>query len=285
MVHYLRFVTAMALSTCVSNSVYSATVSSPWVGTANYQAAPGAGGDEGVAVGPFSNYDFSSGGALLLKPNNVTSAGAFTVGDTYNAYYQSYVTQHVDKFGNTINSAALNTSGSRGAGTGYELTVAGWFSQQITAVAGGIPIFSIIDGAARVFFDTTPDYNFSADTGFANGANILTGNVQSGSGYLVPFTAGADNVTLHVGGANYDPNVYDPDTISSAAADITLRLNPFGVTSGITSVAGNVYNPATDTLMQADGNLDLFAVPVPAAFWLLVSSLVSGWMFVRRKKD
>jgi len=35
--------------------------------------------------------------------------------------------------------------------------------------------------------------------------------------------------------------------------------------------------------MQADGNLDLFAVPVPAAIWLLGSGLVSGLLLARRK--
>jgi len=229
----------LAVCAFATSSVYAAIVPFPWVGTANYQAAPSAVGDEDASVGPFSNYDFSSGGVLLLQPDSVTSPGTYSVGDTYKAYYQSYVTGHVDKLGGTVGSPALNTNGAAGSGSGYELTVSGWFTQQVSAIAGNIPVFSIIDGSARLFFDTTPDYNFNSDSGFIDGANILTGNVSSGSGYLVPFVAGADNVTLHVGGADFDSNVYEPDTISNAAADITLRFNPFGVTGGITSVGGH----------------------------------------------
>lgn len=246
----------------------------PWVGTANYQAAPGATGDEDAAVGPFSNYDFSSGGVLLLKPDVVANVSTYTVGDTYKAYYQSYVTSHVDGNGVPVDTdPKLNVGGAAGTHTGYELTVAGWFKQIVTDVTVNGPVFSIVMGGSKLYFDTNPNYNLTTDTGFKDGTSILSGNVTGGDGYVNPNRkTGSDAIDLAVGTVDFDHNVYNPDNLGGAAMDITLRVKA-AITSGITSVYGKTYNAATDKLFAADGNMDLLAVPLPAAVWLLLSGL------------
>ena len=88
-----------------------------WVGSADYTMAPGAIGDEDSSIGPFSTYDFGSGGVALLQ--NVS-------GSLYNGYYQSYVTQH-ELAGNPVLAPNLNST--------YELTAAANFTENLTLVS------------------------------------------------------------------------------------------------------------------------------------------------------
>ena len=241
----------------------------PWTGYANYAAAPGASGSEDL-VGPFSSYDFSDGGIVLLQPSTVANTNAYTVGDIYTGSYQSYVVGHTLN-GNTVSSPDLNMTGSGG---GYELTIAATFSERVSSVdASGSALFDVLGGNANLYFDPTPDRNFSTDSGFTDGASILAGSITGGSGAFLPAPgAGFNGISLAIGNFDYDHNVFSPPNISGGNGIFTLQINPSGVTSTVNSVMGNGVNEG-DQLLQADGSLDLVAVPLPGAVWLLCSAL------------
>jgi len=249
----------------------------PWVGTADYQLAPGAAGDEDI-VGPFSSYDFSSNGVVLIKPAAVASAGSFTVGDTYTGYYQSYVNSHNNLLGQAVPSPNLNNT--------YELTVAANFNERVTGVdASGNAVFQIIDGVANIYFDTAPNRNFATDSGFTDGSSIIQGTISGGSGaFLTSVGVGFSSIDLTIGNLGYDHNVFDPATINGGDGIFTLQINPSGVTSVTSSVMGHGVN-AGDSLLQADGNLNLLAVPLPPTAWLLGGALAGLLGFARRRPD
>lgn len=276
---YKRLMTVggVCLGALLAPAAHAASVS--WVGTANYTAASGATGDEDT-VGAFSSYDFSSGGMVLIRPTSVAGTG-FTVGDTYTGFYQAVVASHV-LGSKTVASPNLNTTGS---GSGYELTIGANFDERVISVdAFGNPTFEVTGGTASVYFDTTPDMNVTAGTGFTDGDAILTGNIIGGGGtFLTTAGVGVSSISLAITPSGFDPAVFDPATLAGGQGVFTLQANP-GLTSQVTGVLGNQV-ASTDLVLTADGNLDLMAVPLPAPVWLLGMALAGLGVVARRNRS
>ena len=261
-----KILAVLALGMATTSGSAFAALTTPWIGTADYTAAPGATGDEDK-VGPFTTYDFAADSPVLIKPLGTANVFAPTVGNEFQGYYQSYVSQH-----------QLNLLGS---GTGYELTVAADFKEKITGVFGSTFTFDVTSGGAKIYFDTSPDYNFGADTGFTNDNIILTGTILNGSGALVDGTLGVTKLNVRVD--SYDTTVFEPDTIVAGSSIFSLEIDPNGNSSGITSVLGNSYNPNKDVLLMADGNLAL-AVPEASTYLMMLTGLgMVGFIGARRR--
>lgn len=249
----------------------------PWVGYANYRAAPGADGYED-SVGPFSSYDFANDGVVLVQPTLVQNTNAMTVGDIYQGSYESYVVAHDDGQGTLVPSPNLNANG------GYELTVAATFTEQVTSIDSttGTAVFNVTGGNANLYFDTNPNHNFTTDSGFTDGASILGGTVTGGAGTYLPSPGvGFNSFNLSIGTLGYDHNVYTPADIGGGSGIFTLQINPGGVTSGVSAVLGQAVQQG-DTLLQADGSLNLLAVPLPGAIWGLGSAMLGLVAWGRR---
>jgi len=256
----------------------------PWVGSANYLVAPGAASDEEV-VGPFDNYDFANGVALI-RPLHQATPGQFSVGDTYEGFYQSYVNAHLLAGVSADNTPTkLDKDGASNGDLGYELTVTASFSSVVTGVdfngSGNSGFFSVTDGTSSLNFDTNPNYSFIGDSGFTDGTSIITGSVVGGSGsFLSPFGTGFSDITLNIAPSGFDTNVYNPPTINGGEGIFTLRINNTGTgpSAGVTTVLGK----SGGQLLEADGNLFLFAVPEPLSL-LLVGSSAIGLVVLRRR--
>ncbi len=264
----IRTLVAALAAVGLGAQVAPAVAAANWVGSADYTMAPGAIGDE-EAVGPFSTYDFGSGGVALLQ--NVS-------GSLYNGYYQSYVTQH-ELAGNPVLAPKLNST--------YELTAAANFTENLTLVSANTLEINVNPGGAfALYFDTNVDRSFSGDTGFTNGAPILVGTILGGSGAATSFGSsaiGVTDVTIQIN--SYDHNVFDPDTIAGADGIFTLRYNFQGdapLTGSITSVQG--VPVANNLLFAADGNLTL-AVPEPSSYAMLMAGLSFVGFATRRKSQ
>jgi len=249
----------------------------PWVGTADYTAAPSADGFEDV-VGPFDTYDFGMGAAVIDG-----AGGSLSVGDNLTGSYQSYVTSHEynSTGGGTAAASNLNTTGS---GSGYELTIAADFTETITSVSGSTVEFDITGGSVDLWFDTNPDFDFNNDTGFTSVDAILSGTIVGGSGTLI--SGGLFGVTsIDILITSFNAGIFDPNTIAAGNSVFTLQItNPTTAAflNGITSVNGNTID-ANDLLVAADGNLALQAIPIPAAVWLFGSGLLGLVGIARRK--
>lgn len=231
---------------------------------------------DGDIVAAFNLYDLAVGATLIqAAATNVGTAAAPAVGDRFTGYYQSYVTAH-QLDGVVQNAPGLNTSGF---GAGYEITVVAQFDEEVTSVSAGGYTSAITGGSASMYFDTTPDFNFVSDVGFTDGELLLSGSVVSGGAVSAPsLLSGFAQLDIVVNGLN--SAIFEPD-VATAQGIFTLDLRSNAV-NGITAVGGRLAGVG-DQLLGADGNLQLQAVPVPAAAWLF-GSAVAGMVSLRRRK-
>ncbi|MGE3772385.1 MAG: flocculation-associated PEP-CTERM protein PepA [Gammaproteobacteria bacterium] len=244
--------------------------------SANYGNAATIDGDED-AIANFNLYDMAVGATLIrAAATNTGDAGNPVVGDRFTGYYQSYVTSH--QLGGLVQDApGLNTSG---IGGGYEITVVAQFEEEVSSVGPGGYTSTITGGTATMYFDTTPDLDFTTDSGFTDGDVLLTGSIVSGGAVSAPsLFSGFAQIDIVVDSHNSD--VFDPD-IAAAQGIFTLDLRS-NVVVGLSSVGGNAVQPG-DLVLGADGNLQVQPVPLPATAWLLGSAIV-GMATLRRRNN
>lgn len=264
----------MALGLAVASP---AMASVTWSGTADYKLAGDALGVDEDVVGSFDTYKFGNGVALIRQTGASSLVG----------YYQTMVVQHQD----TVNFSApgapnLNTSGSLGTGTGYEITATATFTATFQD-QGTRRFFDITGGSVALYFDTTPDYNFSTDTGFTNGSPLLWGTIAAGGGGSIDGIRGAgynDLDLIFSGGLNgFDNAVFNPGNIGGGTANFTIKAASAAGGTSISSVFNNARTP-TDGIFSASGELHLTAVPLPTAAWLFGSGLI-GLVGTRVRKS
>lgn len=243
---------------------------------ADYTLAAAVDGDEDV-VPAFNLYDLAVGATLIkAAATNGGTAAAPLVGDRFTGYYQSYVTSH-QLDGVVQNASGLNTSGF---GAGYEITVIAQFEEEVTSVSAGGYTSAITGGSASMYFDTTPDFNFVSDVGFDDGELILTGAVVSGGAVSAPLLL-SGFAQLDIAVQSQNSAIFNPD-IAAAQGIFTLDLRSNAV-NGITAVGGQLAGVG-DQLLGADGNLQIQAVPVPAAVWLF-GTAIAGMTTLRRRAN
>ncbi|TPQ28860.1 flocculation-associated PEP-CTERM protein PepA [Methylomonas koyamae] len=267
--HHLKQ-SLLLLGLAITTPIASAAA---WSGTANYTAAPGATGDEAV-VGPFDTYDFGLGVGLVKVNNDGTLSG----------YFQTYVNDHILTNAGGINVPQLNVSGASGSGSGFELTVVANFTGTYSVLPGGVQSISLTGGNVGLYFDTTPDFSFSADSGFNDGTAILSGTLTGGSGFIsLSSGKGIEQLDLSFSGifGSSNSSVYSAP-IGGGSALFSIDLKNSTLLPGITSVQG--HNKSEGALAAVDGSINLTAVPLPAAAWMFGAGLVGLLGTGQRKK-
>ncbi len=290
---------SLLLSIIALGTAQAASATTAWIGDANYAQAPGAFGDESTVTN-FTTYDFGAGASLIKLGSSVVSGNLVT--GQFSGYYQSMVTDHFFQ-GIGKNIPDLNTSGAAGDGLGFEITLLSQFSGNfVTDITSNFTSFTGLSGDVSLFFDTTPDFSFSADTGFddnsgTDGGAILSGEIIDGNGFVSGVIGiGVNELELNFDGlfGSYDTDVFSPDTIGGGTALFSIALN--NLTTG--SVSNQILNGSqtvqgvsalgTDVLLaESDGTLSLTTavVPLPAGIWFLGSGLLSLMAVARRKSQ
>ena len=254
----------------------SAGAATVWTGTAQYgNVASGA-----PTVGPFDAYGIGTASVLLQPKSGMGTPANPKAGDNYTGYFQSYISTHTLN-SNPVNQGNLNNFTN--SGTPYELTVAGDFTENVTKLSSNTAYFNLTGGHAKLYLSPTVNYNFTTDSGFTDGTPILTGNIVGGTGTFGPNNFGVTSLKIDM--TNYNSSVFSPG-VGGGDAVITLQApGSSGATASldtINSVMGQSYSPG-DLKLAATGNMQLSAVPIPAAVWLFGSGLV-GLVAVGRRR-
>ncbi len=226
---------------------------------ADYLSAATAEGDEDL-IAAFDTYITGEGANVILQTGGSVD-GILDAGDTFTSYYQARIVAHELAAG-TLPTGGLNDT--------YELTVVATYTETVLS-GGSSPDFSIDGGAFTIFFDTTPDSDLAADSGFDDGEVLLSGPILGGGGsILAAFGIGVAQVDVDV---DTSSPVYAPG-VAAASGTFTLEVDSTGLASaGVTSVQGFAPAGAGDLLVGAVGSYSLTPVPVPPAVWLFGSAL------------
>lgn len=139
------------------------------------QINPDAGGpDPVISVG---SLDWAVGNAQI-RGLQVDANGVPIVGSTFQTYAHSVLSQFLNPNGVPIGGLGLNST--------YEWTFVAGFQEVVTSASAltGVATFSVVPGPENffgIFFDSSPDANPLAGTGFDDGTLILTGNAVIGN--------------------------------------------------------------------------------------------------------
>jgi len=234
--------------------------------TADYTEA---GGSE--IVSGFNIYDMSVGAAV--QEDGLIIPG---LGETREVKYIATVESH------RFNGVPV---ADPGLGVTYEITAVADFTLQAGPVAPGSSLrpFSVIGGTLSFYHDAANNYSITSDSGFDDGVQLFQGTFTGGSGAFDTTSGfGFSSIVANIVVDSVNAAVYDPDVIGLDGI-FTLQANSGDV--GDVVAAGSFGGDpveVNDLVLGADGNLQLTAVPVPAAVWLF-GTAAAGLGIVRRR--
>jgi len=245
--------------------------------------------DDGILQN-FTGFDWNSNGGGWVQGFDLTGANLTGDSDQFTFTYQA--------FANTIQTTSPTTNlyvASPGTETGsYEVTTFATITETATCLNDGCSsiAISLDSGNWDVYFDTSPDADQAAGTGFLDGVNILSGTWDSGlttfiaTGPVGPGVIGTGGGFL-IGTVTTTNSTYvDPDLVGTelqASLQFPGQDAPSYTRPAAFNGTATGADTATDFVLQTDTSQDYTAVPEPAVLAMIGLGLL-GIPLVRRRR-
>jgi hypothetical protein len=265
-------------------------------------------GIAGYDVTGINEFDWQSSGDLIIL-DELIGGGSTANGTNYTSFFdwaanavigdtvtfalnaQARLNDLLDDLGGSIAPPELNTSGS---GAGFEITAALTGSEVGTLVAPGVLAFSGVTGAYEYFFDTSPNSNVDAGTGFTDGISFLSGTLgPAGPSGSFTFGVGGSSILRNTV-TSYDSAIIetDPEALAPLVGTTFDTLISFisngeaHVCEGCPIGLNGYLVQELDLAFKADANTEFTAepreTPVPGTLFMLGLGLL-GVHLSRRK--
>jgi len=246
---------------------------------------------DGTFVG-FTAFDWSSAGQIGITGYDTLNTTATGNTDPFQLQFQATAV------GIMVNGSPLPSTSLPTLNTGYEYTIFATVNETATcgavgSITCGSAALNVLNGTWAIRYDTAPNANYAAGTGFTDGTLLLSGTFDTSTTVFVG--QGSSNPGDTSVAPTFFGNVLTTNTtyvnpaLTGTRATSTLQFGNTVDRGWIPPFAfdGALFGPTSNTTFfaQGDANQSFSAVPEPGSLALVGLAMgVMGFVARRRKQ-